>query len=169
MKTAVKPARLKLVYRSLIFKVAAVIVVLDQITKSLAVEFLENKPAIEILGKWFGFSFGRNPGAAFSIGTETTIVFTIFAIVVSSLIVWKSGEVANKLWALTAGGFLGGALGNLVDRIFRSPETFHGHVVDFIAFPNFPLFNIADSAVTLSAIAAVLLSLRGIEYAQDKK
>lgn len=156
-------------YRSLIIKVAAVIVVFDQVTKSLAVAFLENKPAVEILGKWFGFSFGRNPGAAFSIGTDTTLVFTIFATVVSSLIILKSGEVANRFWAFTAGGFLGGALGNLVDRIFRAPETFHGHVVDFIAFPNFPLFNIADSAVTLSAVAAVVLSLRGIDYAQDKK
>lgn len=156
-------------YRNLIIKVAAVIVVLDQITKSLAVEFLENEPAVEILGKWFGFSFGRNPGAAFSIGTDSTIVFTVFATIVSSLIIWKSSEVANKFWAIAAGGFLGGALGNLIDRIFRAPEAFHGHVVDFIAFPNFPLFNIADSAVTLSAIAAVLLSLRGIDYAQDKK
>lgn len=156
-------------YRSLIFKIAFVVVVLDQITKTAAVTYLENKPAVEVFGKWFGFSFGRNPGAAFSIGTSTTIVFTIFASFVSAIIIWKAKVVTNNLWAMTAGGFLGGALGNLTDRIFRSPEMFHGHVVDFIAFPNFPLFNIADSAVTLSAVAAVLLSMRGIDYAQDQK
>ncbi len=156
-------------YRSLIFKVAITVLVLDQITKTAAVEFLENKPAVEIFGKWFGFSFGRNPGAAFSIGTSTTIIFTIFASTVSLLIIWKAKTILNNYWAIVAGGFLGGALGNLVDRVFRSPEMFHGHVVDFIAFPNFPLFNIADSSVTLSAIAAVLLSLRGIDYDQAKK
>ncbi len=155
-------------YRSLIFKIAAVVVVFDQITKTLAVAFLENKADVEIFGKWFGFSFGRNPGAAFSIGTDATIVFTIFAVTISTLIIWKAREVANTPWAIVAGGFLGGALGNLIDRVFRAPEMFHGHVVDFIAFPNFPLFNIADSAVTLSALTAVMLSIRGIDYAQIK-
>ncbi len=155
-------------YRGLIFKIATIVVILDQLTKTLAVAFLENKPAIEVLGKWFGFSFGRNPGAAFSIGTSTTILFTIFATTISTLIIWKAREVANSPWAIVAGGFLGGALGNLIDRVFRAPEMFHGHVVDFIAFPNFPLFNIADSAVTLSAITAVLLSIRGIDYTQTQ-
>lgn len=155
-------------YRSLIFKIAAAVVVIDQVTKTIAVAALENKPAVEVFGKWFGFSFGRNPGAAFSIGTGSTIVFTIFAITVSALIIWKAREVANSPWAIVAGGFLGGALGNLIDRIFRAPKMFHGHVVDFIAFPNFPIFNIADSAVTLSAVVAVLLSIRGIDYSQVK-
>jgi lipoprotein signal peptidase len=70
----------------------------------------------------------------------------------------------NKPWAIALGGLLGGAVGNLIDRIFRSPEVFHGHVVDFISVPNYPMFNISDSAVVLSAIAMVILSLRGVDY-----
>ena len=75
-----------------------------------------------------------------------------------------SKKVTNKPWALALGGLLGGAVGNLIDRIFRSPEMFHGHVVDFISVPNYPMFNISDSAVVLSAIAMVILSLRGVDY-----
>ena len=75
-----------------------------------------------------------------------------------------SKTVTNKSWAIALGGLLGGAVGNLIDRIFRSPEVFQGHVVDFISLPNYPMFNISDSAVVLSAIAMVILSLRGIEY-----
>lgn len=156
-------------FQRLIFKVAFLVVVVDQITKILAVAYLENKPAIELLGKYFGLQFTRNPGAAFSFGTNVTFVFTIFSITVSAFLIWKSSVVENKLWAIAAGGFLGGALGNLIDRLVRSPEFFHGHVVDFLAFPNFPLFNIADTAVTLSAIGAVLLSVRGIDYAEESQ
>jgi signal peptidase II len=75
-----------------------------------------------------------------------------------------SKSVANKQWAIALGALLGGAAGNLIDRIFRSPEIFQGHVVDFILVPNYPMFNIADSAVVLSAIAMVVLSFRGVDY-----
>jgi signal peptidase II len=157
------------VYRPLIFTIALVVVVLDQITKFIAVSQLENQPPVSVIGNFLQFSFVRNPGAAFSIGTNITIVYSIFAIVVSLFIVLKSKLVVHRLWAVAAGGFLGGALGNLVDRIFRSPGYLSGHVVDFIELPNYPLFNIADSAIVLSAIAAVVLSLRGIEIDQVRK
>lgn len=156
-------------YRPLIFTIALVVVVLDQITKFIAVSQLENQPPVSVIGNFLQFSFVRNPGAAFSIGTNITIVYSIFAIVVSLFIVLKSKLVVHRLWAVAAGGFLGGALGNLVDRIFRSPGYLSGHVVDFIELPNYPLFNIADSAIVLSAIAAVVLSLRGIEIDQVRK
>jgi signal peptidase II len=157
------------VYRPLIFTIALVVVVLDQITKFIAVSQLENQPPVSVIGNFLQFSFVRNPGAAFSIGTNITIVYSIFEIVVSLFIVLKSKLVVHRLWAVAAGGFLGGALGNLADRIFRSPGYLSGHVVDFIELPNYPLFNIADSAIVLSAIAAVVLSLRGIEIDQVRK
>ena len=156
-------------YRPLIFTIALVVVVLDQITKFIAVSQLENQPPVSVIGNFLQFSFVRNPGAAFSIGTNITIVYSIFEIVVSLFIVLKSKLVVHRLWAVAAGGFLGGALGNLADRIFRSPGYLSGHVVDFIELPNYPLFNIADSAIVLSAIAAVVLSLRGIEIDQVRK
>jgi len=157
------------VYRLLIFSIAIVVVALDQITKFIAVSQLENQPPISVIGDFLQFSFVRNPGAAFSIGTNITIVYSIFAIAVSAFIVLKSKLVVHRVWAVAAGGFLGGALGNLMDRIFRSPGYLSGHVVDFIELPNYPLFNIADSAIVLSAIAAVVLSLRGIEIDQVRK
>jgi signal peptidase II len=157
------------VYRVLIFSIAIVVVALDQITKFIAVSQLENQPPISVIGDFLQFSFVRNPGAAFSIGTNITIVYSIFAIAVSAFIVLKSKLVVHRVWAVAAGGFLGGALGNLMDRIFRSPGYLSGHVVDFIELPNYPLFNIADSAIVLSAIAAVVLSLRGIEIDQVRK
>lgn len=156
-------------YRLLIFSIAIVVVALDQITKFIAVSQLENQPPISVIGDFLQFSFVRNPGAAFSIGTNITIVYSIFAIAVSAFIVLKSKLVVHRVWAVAAGGFLGGALGNLMDRIFRSPGYLSGHVVDFIELPNYPLFNIADSAIVLSAIAAVVLSLRGIEIDQVRK
>lgn len=156
-------------YRASILKVATVVVLLDQLTKLAAVAYLENQSAIKIFGEYLQLSFVRNPGAAFSFGTDVTYVFTIFSFTVSALIIWKSNTVTHRLWAITAGGFLGGAVGNLIDRIVRAPGIFHGHVVDFIELPNFPLFNISDMAITFSAIAAVLLSMRGIDYSQETK
>lgn len=155
-------------FRALVFKIALVVVLLDQISKILAVAFLENKPVIKLIGEYLQFSFTRNPGAAFSMGTSATLIFTIFSTAVSIYIISKAKLIDHKIWAITAGGFLGGALGNLIDRIFRAPDIFRGHVVDFIMFPNFPLFNLADSAVTTSAVVAVLLSIRGVDYRVEK-
>jgi signal peptidase II len=157
------------VYRSLIYKVALSVVAFDQITKWIAVRQLEGEPSVQVLGNFLKFGLVRNPGASFSMGTNMTIVFTIFAICVSAFIVYQSSTVTHRVWAIAAGGFLGGAVGNLVDRIFRSPGVFRGHVVDFITLPNYPLFNVADSAVVLSAIAIVILSIRGIEFNQETK
>jgi signal peptidase II len=140
------------------------VVVIDQITKALAVAFLEGKPAIELLGPIFGLSFTRNPGAAFSFATNATWFFAAFAIVASTFILRKATAVKNLWWALSLGAILGGAIGNLIDRLVRSPGFFRGHVVDFFRFPNFPLFNVADSAIVIAAIGIGILALRGIDF-----
>ncbi len=152
------------VYRRQLLVTALIVVLLDLVTKVWAVARLENQSDIKVLGEFLKFSFIRNPGAAFSFGTSVTWVFTLIAIAVSVAILLISRNVTNKPWAIALGGLLGGAVGNLIDRIFRSPEVFQGHVVDFISIPNYPMFNISDSAVVLSAIAMVILSLRGVEY-----
>ena len=156
------------VYRRHLLVTALIVTCIDLATKAWAVATLENQHEIRIIGDFLKFSFVRNPGAAFSFGTSVTWVFTLIAIAVSIGILWISRTVTNKPWATALGGLLGGAVGNLVDRIFRSPEVFHGHVVDFISLPNYPMFNISDSAVVLSAIAMVILSLRGVEYQAPK-
>ena len=152
------------VYRRQLLFTAAIVLALDVLTKIWAVSRLENQSDIQILGDYLKFSFVRNPGAAFSIGTNSTWVFTTIAIAVTIAILFLSKQVTNRAWAIALGGLLGGAIGNLVDRIFRSPEPFLGHVVDFISVPNYPMFNISDSAVVISAIAMVVLSVRGVEY-----
>ncbi len=152
------------VYRRQLLLTALIVILLDLATKVWAVARLENQSDIKVIGEFLKFSFVRNPGAAFSFGTSVTWVFTLIAIAVSIAILLISKNVTNKPWAIALGGLLGGALGNLIDRIFRSPEVFQGHVVDFISVPNYPMFNISDSAVVISAITMVILSLRGVDY-----
>lgn len=154
----------KSVLRRPLFITALVVVAIDLATKVWAVANLENKGDIEVLGSFLKFSFLRNPGAAFSVGTNITWVFTIISIAVSVAILLLAKRVTNRIWAIALGGMLGGALGNLGDRIFRSPEPFQGHVVDFILLPNYPMFNISDSAVVIAAITMTILSIRGVEY-----
>jgi signal peptidase II len=105
----------------------------------------------------------RNPGAAFSFAEGATVVFTAIAVVVVAVILRVSRRLGSLGWAASLGLLLGGASGNLVDRLFRSPGPGRGAVVDFIDFQVFPSFNVADSAITVGAVLAVLLSLRGIE------
>jgi signal peptidase II len=152
------------VYRRQLLTTALIVILFDLATKILAVARLENQPEIKVIGEFLKFSFVRNPGAAFSFGTSITWVFTLIAIAVSITILIVSKSVTNRAWAIALGGLLGGAVGNLIDRIFRSPEVFQGHVVDFISVPNYPMFNISDSAVVISAIAMVVLSFRGVDY-----
>jgi signal peptidase II len=158
---------LTVVYRRPLVVTALVVFVFDLTTKVWAVSRLENQADIQVIGDFLKFSFLRNPGAAFSIGTNITWVFTLISIAVSIAVLVISKNVVNRAWAIALGGLLGGALGNLVDRIFRSPEPFQGHVVDFILLPNYPMFNISDSAVVIGAIAMVILSIRGIEYRDE--
>ena len=150
------------------FAVAAAVLVLDQITKYLAVRYLEGHPPVEVIGQWVRLYFLRNSGAAFSIGTGVTFIFTGIAIAVIVVIVRTSRKLGSLGWAIALGGLLGGACGNLLDRVFRDPGFMRGHVVDFIALPNFAVFNVADASITCSAVFMVLLSLRGIELSGKK-
>ena len=144
------------------FGVAAFVVLLDQFTKYLAVTRLQGQPPVEVLGRWLHFTFLRNPGAAFSVGTSYTFVFTAIAVTVAVVIIRTSRNLGNMWWAVALGGLLGGAVGNLLDRLFREPGFLRGYVIDWIAFPNFPVFNIADSAIVCSSALMVLLAVRGI-------
>jgi signal peptidase II len=142
--------------------VAAAVLILDQLTKWLAVAYLEGKPPVEVIGSVLKFTFVRNPGAAFSLGGGYTIIFSLLAAAVAIVIVRTARSLGSKAWAIALGGLLGGALGNLLDRIFRDPGFLRGHVVDFIQLPYWAIFNVADMAVVCSAILIVILTLRGI-------
>ncbi|MEU7876782.1 signal peptidase II [Microbispora bryophytorum] len=151
---------------ALLVAVAAVVYALDQVAKFLVVEFLEHEGPVTVVPGALVLTVIRNAGAAFSIGTGMTIVFTVIALAVVVAIVRTARKLRSLPWAITLGLLLGGAVGNLTDRIFRWPAPFQGHVVDFIqVFPvtRFPVFNVADSGIVCGGVLAVFLAWRGYQ------
>ena len=130
----------------------AVVVIIDQLSKWLAVATLPPCEAVPVLGDWFRFLLVRNPGAAFSMGTDATIVLAFVQLIAVGVAVFLAFRARTGLSALTIGLIGGGAAGNLIDRIFREPGGMHGHVVDFFSFWNFAIFNVADIAITVGVV-----------------
>jgi signal peptidase II len=106
----------------------------------------------------------RNPGAAFGLGGSATIVFSLIAIVVAVVLFRMSTRLTSVWWGVALGLMLGGAIGNLLDRIFRAPAVLQGHVVDFLRLPNWPVFNVADMSLVSAAVMIVGLSLLNVPY-----
>ncbi|MBS2937618.1 signal peptidase II [Nocardioides sp. J2M5] len=146
----------------LVFVAVAVLAyALDLGTKQWALAALADGD-VPLLGDWFTLHLTFNPGAAFSTGTDFTIVFTCLAIVAVVVVLWLSRRLASTGWALALGLLLGGVGGNLTDRLVRDPEPLHGHVVDFLMLPNWPVFNIADVCINVAAGLIILQTFRGI-------
>ncbi|MGA4542192.1 signal peptidase II [Uniformispora flossi] len=143
--------------------VAAFAYVLDVVTKLLVVAKLEGHDPIDLLGDWLQLRGTRNPGAAFGMGQAYTIVFSLIAATVVVVILRLSRRLYSVPWAIALGLLLGGAFGNLTDRIFRSPGFLRGHVVDFVAPKHFAVFNMADSAIVVGGCLIVLLSFLGLQ------
>ncbi|MDJ0461297.1 signal peptidase II [Streptomyces sp. H27-C3] len=146
-----------------LFVVTLVAYLLDLGTKMLVVAKLEHHEPIEVVGDLLRFEAIRNAGAAFGIGEAFTVIFTCIAAAVIVVIARLARKLYSLPWAIALGLLLGGALGNLTDRIFRSPGVFEGAVVDFIAPANFAVFNLADSAIVCGGILIVILSFRGLD------
>lgn len=146
-----------------LFAVAVFAYLLDLISKMIVVARLEHQQPIEIFGDWLRFDAIRNAGAAFGIGEAFTVIFTVIAATVIVVIARLARKLYSLPWAIALGLLLGGALGNLTDRIFRSPGVFKGAVVDFIAPAHFAVFNLADSAIVCGGILIVILSFRGLD------
>lgn len=136
---------------------------LDLVSKLIVVAYLEGRDEIELIGEWLQLEVVRNPGAAFGFGETLTVVLTAIAVVVIGVIFRISRKLYSTPWALALGLLLGGAFGNLTDRLFRSPGVLRGEVVDFIAPRHFAVFNLADSAIVCGGILIVLLSFRGLD------
>ena len=148
--------------------VAAVALVTDLVTKVLVVAHLEPARPVRLLGGAVYFTLIRNPGAAFGVATGMTWLLTVVAIVVVVVIVRMARRLRSPGWAWGLGLVLGGALGNLVDRVFRAPGVLQGHVVDFVSVfsPDgsaWPIFNVADSCIVCGGILLVALALFGRE------
>jgi len=149
------------------------IVLIDQVTKAWAVAYLQ--PRIEggegpiyLIDPLLRLTYVENTGAAWGIGAGYTWIFTIVAVVVGVVIVRFARTITSRAWALALGGLLGGLLGNLIDRLTRPPGPGLGSVVDFIGLPNFPVFNVADMAITCSAVAMIILAWRGIPLSESE-
>lgn len=143
--------------------IAAVILLLDLATKIAAVQWVRPGEPVEIIGDVVTLRMVRNPGAAFSMATGMTWLLTLVAVAVVIGVVRIGRTLRSPLWALGLGLVLGGALGNLIDRFFRSPGPLQGHVVDFVSVGWWPVFNVADSSIVCGAILLVVLSLFGFE------
>jgi signal peptidase II len=146
----------------LLIGVAVFVIAADVISKSIVVAKMSDRGPIRLLGGLLTITLTRNGGAAFSIGTSMTIVFTVIAVGVIVYILRAARNLRSIGWAVTLGLLLGGATGNLIDRIFRAPAPFQGHVVDWIELPHWPVFNLADSSIVCAGVLVVLLALRGI-------
>lgn len=157
----------------MLFLIAAVLLAADVVTKVLAVAHLEGQQPVRLLGGAVYLVLFRNPGAAFSLATGLTWLLALLALGIVAAILWLAPRLGSRGWAVGLGLVLGGACGNLVDRIFRAPGPLQGHVVDFVSLlaPDgsvWPVFNVADSGIVTGVILVVLLSLFGVDYTGER-
>ena len=153
----------------LLLSIAVAVLAIDVVSKVVVVATIEPGENVKLLGGAVYLTSWRNTGAAFSFAEGATVLFSLIAVAVAVVIVRQARRLYSTGWAVALGLVLGGAIGNLSDRIFRAPGFLRGGVVDFISVfaPDgrvFPVFNAADSAITIGGILGVLLALRGIEF-----
>ncbi|MCZ2807248.1 signal peptidase II [Modestobacter sp. VKM Ac-2983] len=153
----------------LLLGLAAAVLALDLATKLVVVATLSDREPLRLLGGALYLTEARNTGAAFSFAEGATVVFSLIALAVVVVIVRSARRMYSTGWAVTLGLVLGGALGNLIDRVFRDPGFLEGGVVDFISVFDpygrvFPIFNVADSAIVCGGVLGAILAFRGIEF-----
>ena len=145
-----------------LFSVAWAVWIIDLATKIWAVNNLSYKSNVKVIGEFFQLTFVRNPGAAFSFAADVTVFLSIFSLIVMIAVLYYAPRITSRGWAVVLGLVLGGILGNMVDRIFREPGVLRGHVIDWLQLPNWPVFNIADTAIVIAALLAMVLTARNI-------
>ena len=149
--------------------VTVVVIALDQLTKHWVVatirpRMLSGEGPIVLLGGLVKLTYAENTGAAFSMGTGYTWIFSVIAIAVAAVIIRSSRRLGSVWWAIALGGMMGGSLGNLIDRMTRLPGPGRGYVVDFIQLPHYAIFNVADSCIVGSGVLMVILALRNVPF-----
>lgn len=150
------------------------VVAADQVSKAWAVAVLEPRIArgeapVQLIGDVLSLTFYENPGASFGFGSGFTWILTAIAAVVVVVVVRVAARLNSLPWAIAFGALLGGAIGNLIDRLFRQPSFGMGHVIDFLAFGSWFVNNIADIAITVAAVLMVLLALMGVDVDGTKR
>ena len=134
----------------------------DQVTKAITVATREGRPPVHLIGRVLTIDVSRNAGAAFSFAPAATLIYTCVAVAVAAAILINAPRLRSAAWAAALGLLLGGAIGNLCDRLARAPGIGRGAVIDFIDLQHFATFNIADSCLTCGAVLVVLLTLLGV-------
>ena len=143
--------------------VAAAVLAADAISKALVLDKLPGHPPVRLLGGLLTLDLTFNAGAAFGVGTSYTVVIALIVCGVVVSIIRTARRLRSLAWTIALGMLLGGALGNLGDRLFRAPGPLRGRVVDWINLPHFPwTFNLADASVTCAAVLIAVLALRGV-------
>lgn len=160
----------RLVTQLIVLGFAALVVFLDQLSKALVIQNFAPGKLSPMIGEIVQFNLVFNDSAAFSIGFGATAVFAVISSIAALALLWYSIRVETKSWALLVGIALGGVSGNLIDRLTRPPGFGSGLVVDFIQIPlNFPVFNLADSAIFCVAVVTVVRVLRGDQIGKRRK
>lgn len=136
--------------------IAALTIAVDVISKQLALHFLDTENRIPVLGDLFGLQLAFNTGAAFSIGAQLTPFITLLGIVASVLLIRAALRTKYRIYAASIGLILGGALGNLADRIFAPPGFGSGAVTDFLAYGHLFIGNLADVAIGAGVVLYAL-------------
>ncbi len=134
----------------------------DQLTKALAAAHLTPGEPRNLVGRLLRLDLTRNAGAAFSTGTSHTVLFTLLAIAALAVTLYFALRAGTTMWAVALGILAAGIAGNLTDRIARAPRGFSGHVVDFLEFPHWPIFNLADVCINIAALLILIQAYRGI-------
>ena len=143
-------------YLGLVVAVMLAVGAADQGIKQLMLNWLEPGVPQPVIGDWFRFYLLFNSGAAFSMGENLTWLFTAIQLAFVLGALWFGPRMTSKWEALGLALIAGGALGNLIDRLFRDPGFWFGHVVDYISVGNFAVFNLADAAITVGVVVFIL-------------
>ena len=147
---------------TIVLLIALLVLAADITSKILVVANLSEEQKIPLIPGVLALTLYRNPGAAFGLGTSLTVVYSVIAVGVVVFILRSASRIRSLPWAVTFGLVLGGAAGNLTDRLFRAPAPLRGWVVDWIELPHWPTFNLADSALVCGIALGLLLALRGV-------
>jgi signal peptidase II len=152
---------------ALVYGTAVVVVVVDQVTKLLVVRTLAGRPPLRLVGSFVDLRYTTNSGGAFSLFTGAPLFFAVMALVVTGAIIWSARRARGWPVLLALGLLLGGALGNLLDRVFRGEVPLRGEVVDFVKVGPWPVFNVADSCIVVGGLLLALLLGRSEREGQD--
>lgn len=162
-------ARVRFRWFLLACAVASGAVLIDQGSKALALAQLSEDDRIPLLGDWLGLQLAFNPGTVMSLGSDSTWLLTVIATAASIALLIAAARTRSAGWAVAIGLVWGGAVGNLLDRLFAPPGFGRGHVTDFLAYGNLFIGNLADVILGVGVALGLLLYLRGPHHTRNEQ